>query len=209
MGSFFSNFIAIRPNKVLLLGLDNAGKTSLIYQSINKFTYPGPIHTRPTIGFNVRTLQIGAINCVVWDMAGQTKSRGLWKHYVRDTDALIFMVDISDQERYNEALGTLESILLVQSDRTGTYLLEGIPVLVLLNKIDQLPHTMPVDMLVKRTELFMEKINNTTADMRKPNPFIVTPSQCRGDNIVGVKEGFSWIEKELRKSMSFLERISL
>lgn len=209
MGSFISSFVALRPHKVLLIGLDNAGKTSLIYQSINKFKYPGPVHTRPTIGFNVRKLYFGGLECVVWDMAGQTRSRCLWKHYVRDSEALIFMIDASDQERYNEAIQALETTLLVRTDRTGAYLLEGIPVLVLLNKIDQVPKSVAIDMIVKRTELALEKINNSTGDERKPNLFQVLPSQCRGENVVGIKEGLGWIESELRKTISFLERLSL
>merc|ERR1719382_835229 len=85
--------------RVLMLGLDAAGKTTIVY----KMQLGEVVHTIPTIGFNVETIQYKKVNFTLWDVGGQTKIRPLWRHYYLNTDALIWVVDSSDTERLAES----------------------------------------------------------------------------------------------------------
>ena len=65
-----------RPTRILLLGLDAAGKTSVLY----KLKLGEIVTTIPTIGFNVETVEYKNISFTVWDVGGQDKIRPLWRH---------------------------------------------------------------------------------------------------------------------------------
>ena len=77
-----------KPTRILLLGLDAAGKTTVLY----KLKMGELVTTIPTIGFNVETIQHKNLEMTIWDVGGQDKIRQLWKHYYENTDALIFLV---------------------------------------------------------------------------------------------------------------------
>ncbi len=115
-----------RHAKILLLGLDNAGKTTVLY----KFKLNELVTTIPTIGFNVETVQpTKNVSFTVWDVGGQDKIRVLWKHYFMGSDGLIFVIDSNDRSRFAEARKELDWIL--ESDEMA-----GVPVVVLANKQD-------------------------------------------------------------------------
>ena len=86
--------------KILMLGLDAAGKTTILYQLKMGET----VKTIPTLGFNVETIKHKNFNFTIWDVGGQDKIRVLWKHYYQNTDGLIFVVDSNDQDRIEIAL---------------------------------------------------------------------------------------------------------
>ena len=96
-----------KETKILMLGLDGAGKTTIMY----KYKPNQVSHTIPTIGFNVETIQIYNVNMTMWDIGGQNKIRELWKHYYQGTDCLIWVVDASDKERLSEMKEELYSVL--------------------------------------------------------------------------------------------------
>jgi ADP-ribosylation factor 1/2 len=56
------------------------------------------VTTIPTIGFNVESLEYDNIHFVVWDIGGGDKFRPLWKHYFRDSQGIVFVVDCEDRE---------------------------------------------------------------------------------------------------------------
>jgi len=79
--------------KILLVGLDGAGKTTTLYQlKLNEF-----IETVTTIGLNVETIKHKNLELLVFDVGGQARS--LWSYYFEDLDALIFVIDTTDYER--------------------------------------------------------------------------------------------------------------
>jgi ADP-ribosylation factor-like protein 1 len=93
----------------LILGLDNAGKTTILYR-----LQAAEIETTiPTIGFNVETLQYKNIKFQVWDLGGQTSIRPYWRCYYPNTDAIIFVVDSADQDRLKIAKQELFAMLEV------------------------------------------------------------------------------------------------
>lgn len=78
--------------KVLLLGLDNAGKTSLMLQyKDNQF-----IETVPTVGLNVEQIKYRHYIITMWDVGGQATK--LWKHYFDHIDAILFVIDSACSE---------------------------------------------------------------------------------------------------------------
>lgn len=81
--------------RILMLGLDNSGKTTILYH----LQIGEVVSTIPTIGFNVETVQFKNIKFQVWDLGGQTSIRPYWRCYYANTQAVIFVVDSSDRER--------------------------------------------------------------------------------------------------------------
>lgn len=68
-----------REMRVLMLGLDAAGKTTILYKlRLNKDEV---ITTIPTVGFNVESVMFNRVKFNVWDVGGQDKIRPLWRHY--------------------------------------------------------------------------------------------------------------------------------
>lgn len=96
-----------REMRVVMLGLDAAGKTTILY----KLHIGEVLSTVPTIGFNVEKVQYKNVVFTVWDVGGQEKLRPLWRHYFNNTDALIFVVDSQDRDRIERAAGEFKSII--------------------------------------------------------------------------------------------------
>ncbi|XP_066600826.1 E3 ubiquitin-protein ligase TRIM23-like [Prorops nasuta] len=94
--------------RVVILGLDGAGKTSIL-SAIRGITLSGP--PIPTIGFNVESLQYKNLVLTLWDVGGQHKIRPLWRHYYQNTQAVIFVVDANDRSRFKEASNVLSKIV--------------------------------------------------------------------------------------------------
>merc|ERR1712159_783111 len=78
--------------RILMVGLDAAGKTTILYKL--KLGEVGT--TIPTIGFNVEAVTYKNITFTVWDVGGQDKIRPLWRHYYEDAHGVIFVVDSND-----------------------------------------------------------------------------------------------------------------
>jgi GTPase SAR1 family protein len=91
--------------RILLLGLDNAGKTSLLYHiRDNQFK-----DTVPTVGLNIEHIQYKRYSLTFWDVGGQATK--LWKHYFDHIDGVVFVVDSTDEERIFLAKDELRRLL--------------------------------------------------------------------------------------------------
>lgn len=93
--------------RILMLGLDSAGKTSILYH-LKKI--PGA-STIPTVGYNVETIKYGKHKFTLWDIGGQTNIRPLWRRYFLGSQAMVFVVDCSDSDRLHESKEILHSCL--------------------------------------------------------------------------------------------------
>ncbi|URE49432.1 ARF [Musa troglodytarum] len=103
----FSRLFAKKEMRILMVGLDAAGKTTILY----KLKLGEIVTTIPTIGFNVETVEYKNISFTVWDVGGQDKIRPLWRHYFQNTQGLIFVVDSNDRDRIIEARDELHRML--------------------------------------------------------------------------------------------------
>ncbi|NXR07106.1 ARL1 protein, partial [Semnornis frantzii] len=76
-----------REMRILILGLDGAGKTTILY----RLQVGEVVTTIPTIGFNVETVTYKNLKFQVWDLGGQTSIRPYWRCYYSNTDAVIYV----------------------------------------------------------------------------------------------------------------------
>ncbi|XP_078394956.1 ADP-ribosylation factor-like 4aa [Cetorhinus maximus] len=125
-----SSFPSFQSLHIVILGLDCAGKTTVLYRlQFNEF-----VNTVPTKGFNTEKIRVTlgnskAVTFHFWDVGGQEKLRPLWKSYTRCTDGIIFVVDSVDVERMEEAKTELHKITRISEN-------QGVPVLLIANKQD-------------------------------------------------------------------------
>ncbi|PAA49591.1 hypothetical protein BOX15_Mlig014173g1 [Macrostomum lignano] len=105
--SYFSSLFGTKERRILILGLDGAGKTTILY----RLQVGEVVTTIPTIGFNVETVQYKNLKFQVWDLGGQTSIRPYWRCYYSNTDAIIYVVDSMDRERIGISKQELMSML--------------------------------------------------------------------------------------------------
>lgn len=126
-------FYSKKETRILLHGLDAAGKTTLLY----RLKLGEVVTTIPTIGFNVETLEYKNVKFTAWDVGGRDKIRPLWRHYYMNTDALIYVVDSNDRERFEDLREEMKRTL--DEDE-----LRDCVVAIVANKQD-LPNALPKD----------------------------------------------------------------
>mmetsp|Transcript_1226 Transcript_1226/g.4349 ORF Transcript_1226/g.4349 Transcript_1226/m.4349 type:complete len:123 (-) Transcript_1226:484-852(-) len=91
-----------------LVGLQNAGKTSLVNViSTGSFTED----MIPTVGFNMRKVQKGKVTIKLWDLGGQPRFRSMWERYCRGVNAIVFVVDAADHDNIEIAKAELHELL--------------------------------------------------------------------------------------------------
>jgi ADP-ribosylation factor-like protein 1 len=106
--SLFSKLLwAKKEIRILILGLDNAGKTTLLY----RLKIGEVVTTIPTIGFNVESVTYKNLAFNVWDLGGQTSIRPYWRCYYANTAAVVFVIDSTDVERLHTAQEELKAML--------------------------------------------------------------------------------------------------
>ncbi|EGW33928.1 uncharacterized protein SPAPADRAFT_59312, partial [Spathaspora passalidarum NRRL Y-27907] len=103
----FAGLFGRQEMRILMVGLDAAGKTTILY----KLKLGEIVTTIPTIGFNVETVEYKNISFTVWDVGGQDKIRPLWRYYFQNTQGIIFVVDSNDRDRISEAREELQQML--------------------------------------------------------------------------------------------------
>ena len=111
--------------RLLMLGLDNAGKTTIL----KKFNGEDITEIAPTLGFNIKTLDHRGFKLNIWDVGGQKSLRSYWRNYFEATDGLIWVVDSADRRRLEDCRKELHGLL--QEER-----LLGATLLVFANKQD-------------------------------------------------------------------------
>ncbi|KAE8574946.1 hypothetical protein XENTR_v10003640 [Xenopus tropicalis] len=110
MGNIFTRIMSIFGNqehKVIIVGLDNAGKTTILYQ----FLMNEVVHTAPTIGSNVEEIISRNTHFLMWDIGGQETLRATWNSYYSNTEFVILVIDSTDRERLPETREELYKML--------------------------------------------------------------------------------------------------
>ena len=136
-----------KNSRIVMLGLDAAGKTTILY----KLKLDETVSTIPTIGFNVETVKHSkSVSFTVWDIGGQQKLRPLWKHYLKGTDGLIFVVDCWDFSRVDEVREELSNLLSLPE-------MQDVPIMIFGNKQDMRGAVNPPQLI---EQLHMNRYNN-------------------------------------------------
>uniref|UniRef100_A0A5G2QS08 ADP ribosylation factor 5 n=1 Tax=Sus scrofa TaxID=9823 RepID=A0A5G2QS08_PIG len=202
VSALFSRIFGKKQMRILMVGLDAAGKTTILY----KLKLGEIVTTIPTIGFNVETVEYKNICFTVWDVGGQDKIRPLWRHYFQNTQpvplaegrgrilaeclqfvlgrlqshcGLIFVVDSNDRERVQESADELQKML--QEDE-----LRDAVLLVFANKQD-MPNAMPVSELTDKLGL---------QHLRSRTWYVQATCATQG---TGLYDGLDWLSHELSK----------
>uniref|UniRef100_A0A671SJD0 ADP-ribosylation factor-related protein 1 n=1 Tax=Sinocyclocheilus anshuiensis TaxID=1608454 RepID=A0A671SJD0_9TELE len=112
---------------VLILGLDNAGKTTFLEQTKTKFSknYKGMNLSKitTTVGLNIGTIDVGKARLMFWDLGGQEELQSLWDKYYAESHGVIYVIDSTDEERLGESKNAFEKMI-------SSEVLEGVPLLV-------------------------------------------------------------------------------
>jgi small GTP-binding protein len=178
MGGLFSSISAWISGKqevrVLILGLDFAGKTTILYRlSLNQAV----TQVAPTVAFNLENVEVGNLRLQIWDLGGQNQIRPFWRLYFKDTTGVVFVVDSNDRERIGLCSDELGHLLREEE-------LRGVPLIVLANKQD-------VDGAMKPEELSQKLALAAIQD--RPWTIMAT-SALQG---TGIKEAFDWLAENI------------
>lgn len=158
---------------IVILGLDNAGKTTLQHKlKTGSFKIFGP-----TARAREEEIAIGGLKVKTWDVGGHQAARRLWQGYTGAADAVIFIIDSSDRERLDEAAEELTKV---------AHALE-LPVAVFANKTD-IANSLTSAEIMERIPLL-----NDLSEQEQGRQIALFPiSVYRG---TGYEEGFRWLAK--------------
>jgi len=120
--------------KVLFLGLDGAGKTTLIEAlkvSNSERSSPKLSANQPTVGLNVSHTEIRGKSVILLEVGGGESIRSIWHHYYNEATKIIFVVDGSDAARFGDSQRAFTRVL-----ETIKHL--DIQILLVSNKMDVL-----------------------------------------------------------------------
>ncbi|KAI0059536.1 Arl8a protein [Artomyces pyxidatus] len=139
---WFSGLFFTKSAEISVVGLQASGKTSFV-NVIGSGQWSEDVV--PTVAFNFRKVRKGNVTLRIWDVAGQPKFRSMWERYCNGVDAIVFVVDSTDRDKFETARFELHSLLNQPT-------LSGVPLLVLGNKNDIEGHASVQD-LIRELEL--------------------------------------------------------
>ncbi|KAL3867798.1 hypothetical protein ACJMK2_040821 [Sinanodonta woodiana] len=171
---------------VLILGLDNAGKTTYLEQTKIKFKkkYQGMNFSKitTTVGLNIGQIDIKGVRLNFWDLGGQEELQSLWDKYYAESHAVIYIVDSSDRDRMDESKEAFDKMIISEA-------LEGVPLLLLANKQDVQDCMCVAD---------VKKIFNDSREMMgKRDCRVNGVSALKGDNI---DDGIIWLVDSIQRN---------
>jgi len=190
---------------ILLLGLDNAGKTTLLEQikAANSLHAHPNLNTVPTVGQNVSTISLPDMYLKIWDVGGQHSLRGLWQSYYASCHAVVFVIDSTDigdadiaklaglRDPLEEEVGRLGECRLVLEDVLQHADTEGVPLLVLANKQDR----EDCIEVVRIKEGFVRKVFEGEKGASLRDSRVLPCSALTG---TGVEEAVEWLRSRVK-----------
>ncbi|PHH63613.1 hypothetical protein CDD81_5705 [Ophiocordyceps australis] len=163
--------------RILMLGLDNAGKTTIVKRIMGE-----DVETvSPTLGFIIKTIDYEGYKLNIWDVGGQKTLRSYWRNYFEKTDALIWVVDATDRLRTEDCRRELHGLL--EEER-----LAGASLLILANKTD-VAGCMEANEI--RSALRLD-------DIRTHEWHVL---QCSAMTGINLNEGLGWVVADAKKRL--------
>jgi ADP-ribosylation factor-like protein 2 len=168
-----------RETRLLMLGLDNSGKTTILKRVVGEDVN----EVAPTLGFNIKTVVHRGFTCHVWDIGGQKSLRPYWRNYFERTDAMIWVVDSTDTLRMEDCRAELHDLL--KEER-----LQSASLLIFANKQDVSGAMTPQEI---REQLRLDSI--------KTHTWHIQPcSALTGQNVL---EGLDWVVSEIGQRLYY------
>lgn len=166
----------MRSGRIVLLGLDNAGKTTLMHL----LTKNQLKQHNPTQNPTMEQATIGNVQFNLFDLGGHEIARRLWSDYYQGADAVVFLVDAKDTDRLEESAAMLHYLLEDDS-------IASTPILILGNKIDS-----PYALSGSQIEIALG-----LTPYLNSNTYNVKLCMCSLVKKMGYREGFLWLSKLL------------
>jgi GTPase SAR1 family protein len=200
----------VEGQKIVVAGLDNAGKTALL-KVISK-EVGGLSNLKPTPGLERGTLHLETLDLFIFELGGQSRYRQMYindpERYILQTDMVVFLIDMQDDERYSEALDYLEKLLNIFQ-----YLKESADWIVLLHKCD--PNILKKDPLFQeKLEYMMEQVKTKFEtyifhyEIQKSSIYnIASMSQSFSDMLKGLLTGGVEQEEKMQSMAHLLEEV--
>ncbi|KAM3128400.1 ADP-ribosylation factor-like protein 6 [Paramecium bursaria] len=157
--------------KVLIVGLDNSGKTSIV----NWLRQKGE-QVAPTVGYNNEEIERHNLKFEFIDMSGQQQYRDMWEQFAQKIDGVIFVIDASDQLRYT---------IMAHEFRSLYEYIKQVPILVYANKSDA-KDAKPANFFSEMLQL--KQIKNQS--------ICVESSVITGD---GIDKGLQWLSSKIQE----------
>lgn len=170
-----------KNGKLLLLGLDNAGKTTLL-QCLKTGNF---IQFEQTKTYQIVDLTIEGIHFSAFDLGGHDIARQSWSDYFLNASAIVFMVDAADPNRFAEAKVELDNLL---TDET----LRNVPFVILGNKID-IPTAVPDFNLSQALGIYNQTPEDATSVPEGQRAIRIF--MCSVKEKSGYAEAFRWLAK--------------
>ena len=173
-----------REAKIFVYGLSNAGKTTII-KSLEKTITKNTI---PTTNVEISKILVNNLSILTYDAPGHSKFRELWAPHLNNLDGLVFILDVSDKENFDDAREILHKIAMMPK-------IKNLPILILFNKIDlETPHV----------ESLMQVLNLNELGDRPLKHF--STSGITNENII---QAFNWLALKLPESFKPSSEIDL
>jgi len=168
--------------RVLILGVDKAGKTTLL-EKLKSMYLKGeglpPDRVVPTVGLNIGRIEDAKAKLVFWDLGGQVGLRTIWEKYYEEAHAIMYVIDAATASSFEDSKSALEKVIHHEH-------LRGAPLLIVANKQD-LPGAIDDEELAKFLHQELDE---------RPYTFqAVSAYDGRG-----IKSGIDWLVEQMEKS---------
>eukprot|EP01084_Bolivina_argentea_P085067 153777_1 len=208
---------------ILMIGLSGGGKTTILNQLNKTHNFKTDLFsTKPTIGFNVETVERNRVNLTLWDVGGSKKILGVWRHYYKNAKCIIWVTDVS--KIYNITVSDAKQCRVLIDGYVKMQINHYIPECIMdicvkylyennFNETRLLHYTMqneelkdcPLLILANKSDCFditneriVRNLDLNTITAHKWN--VVQCCATTGD---GLDKGLDWITKTLHRSSTF------
>jgi len=166
-----------KPNyKILIIGTENSGKTTLLNQlkAMSGQKYHAFDRITPTVGLNIGKIEQVGFTVLLWDLGGKDILRPIWRKYYPECFGIVFVIDGSNEEKLEESLSALGDVMHNKD-------VEGVPILILVNKKDK-PNFFGKEKV--------QESNHEIVSSKNRSIFIIEVSAL---NKVNIDEAFTWL----------------